>query len=277
MKRTGVKNPPQAPRPGQSNVNRDAKRAALKLETRFKNAARIGIDFRIPTVAEKDAAFTKAKEEFDAKFLAIKTLLPNRVVFSSIILHAERSSKKFPAECVDGSLVGGPLKNRVPRRFPIVMTETMTDGTKCWRGLGAAERREISHGKPSELFKSENQYLAEDTEDKLHHYIKSLEKTDDNIKLLQIVEGNGGARALGPYRVGLNFIVFEEDGSLPLRGAILGKNIPKGMPNIADLKPAAAPRALKRKVGNNDDNESGEDKSAEVVLLKSDDERDEDY
>ena len=269
MKRTGVKNPPRAP---QSKVNRDAKRAALKLETRIVKAARIGINFHIPTVAEKDAAFTKAKEELDAKLLAIKTLLPNREVFSSITLHAEHSSKKFPAECVDGSLVGGPLKNGVPRRFPIVMTETMTDGTKCWRGLGAAERREISHGKPSELFKSENQYLAEDTEDKLHHYIKSLEKTDDNIKLLQIVEGNGGARALGPYRVGLNFIVFEEDGSLPLRGAILGKNIPKGMPN----KLAVAPRALKRKVSDNDDDESGEDESAEVDLLKSDDERDED-
>ena len=247
MKRTGVKNPP---RPGRLhlNVNRDAKRAAVKLETRTMKAARIGIAIRIPTVAEKNAAFTKAKEEFDAKLLAVKTLLPDRVVMTSITLHGERSSNPFLQECVDGSLVGGKLANGVHRCFPIVMTETMTDGTQCWRGLGAAERREISHGKPSELFKSENQYLAEDTEDKLHHSIKSLEKTDDNIKLLQIVEGNGGARALGPYRVGLNFIVFKEDGSLPLRGAILGNNIPKGMPNKADLKPAAAPRALKRKV-----------------------------
>ena len=89
----------------------------------------------------------------------------------------------------------------------------------------------------------------------MHRYIKSLEKTDVNIKLLQIVEGNGGAGVLGPFRVGLNFIVVEEDGSLPLRGAILGKNIPKGMPNKADLKPAAAPRALKRKVSDNDDEE----------------------
>ena len=135
------------------------------------------------------------------------------------------------------------------------MTETMTDGTKCWRGLGLAERQAISYGIPSELFISDNQELAEFIEDKLHRYMKSLEKTDINIKLLQIVEGNGGARALGPYRVGLNFIVFEEDGSLPLRGAILGENIPKGMPNKADLKLAAAPRALKRKVSNNDEEE----------------------
>ena len=253
VKRTCVKNPPL---PGQSMVNRDAKLAAVKLETRIVKAALIGIDYRGPTEAEKDAAFTKAKEEFDAKLLVVKTLLPDRDVMSSITLHGERSSKTFPMECVSGSLVGGPLKNGVHRRFPIVMTEMMTDGTKCWRGLGAAERREISYGVPSELFISDNQELAEFIEDKLHRYMKSLEKTDDNIKLLQIVEGNGGARALGPYRVGLNFIVFEEDGSLPLRGAILGKNIPKGMPNKADLKPAAAPRALKRKVSNNDEEES---------------------
>ena len=219
MKRTGVKNPP---RPGQSNANRDAKRAAVKLETRIVKAALIRIDYRGPTEAEKDAEFTKAKEEFDAKLLAVKTLFPDREVMSSITLHAERSSKKFPEECISGSLVGGPLANGVHRRFPIVMTETMMDGTKCWRGLGAAERRAISYGVPSELFISDNQELAEFIEEKLHRYIKSLEKTDVNIKLLQIVEGNGGAGVLGPFRVGLNFIVVEEDGSLPLRGAILG-------------------------------------------------------
>ena len=113
-------------------------------------------------------------------------------------------------------------------RFPIVMTGTMTDGTKYRRGLGAAERREIIYGVPSELFISDNQELAEFIEDKLHRYMKSLEKTDDNIKLLQIVEGNGGARALGPYRVGLNFIVFEEDGVVFLFvGRSLGRIFPK--------------------------------------------------
>ena len=252
MKRTGVKN---RPRLGQSMVSRDAKRAAVKLATRIAKAALIGIDYRGPTEAEKDVAFTKAKEEFDAKLLVVKTLFPDREVRASITLHADCSSKTFPEECVSGSLVGGPLANGVHRRFPIVMTETMTDDTKCWRGLGSAERRDISYGKPSQLFKSDNKELAEDIEDKLHRYMKWLEKTDVKIKLLQIVEGNGGARALGPYRVGLNFIVFKEDGSLPLHGAILGKNIPKGMPNKADLKPAAAPRALKRKVSDNDDEE----------------------
>ena len=79
------------------------------------------------------------------------------------------------------------------------MTETMTDGTKCWKGLLAAERREISYGLPSELFISDNQELAEFIEDKLHRYMKSLEKTDINIKLLQIVEGNGGAGVLGRW------------------------------------------------------------------------------
>jgi len=236
-------------------MNRDAKRAAVRFETRIVKAELIGIIHRCPTEAEKDTAFTKAKEKFDAKLLAVKTFLPYREVIPSITLHAERSSKKFPEECISGSLVGGPLANGVHRRFPIVMAETMMDGTKCWRGLGAAERRAISYGVPSELFISDNQELAEFIEDKLHRYIKSLEKTDVNIKLLQILEGNGGARALGPFRVGLNLIVFEEDGNLPLRGAILGKNIPKGMPNKADLKPAAAPRALKRKVSDNDDEE----------------------
>jgi hypothetical protein len=252
MKRTGVKN---LPRPGQSKVNRDAKRTTVKLEKRIEKAKLIGIDYHAPTEAEKEEALTKAKEEFDAKLLVVKTLLPNREVIASITLHGEGSSNPFPQECVDGSLVGGPLANGEHRRFPIVMTETMTDGTKCWRGLLAAERREISYGLPSELFISDNQELAEFIEDKFHRYMKSIEKTDKNIKLLQIVEGNGGARALGPYRVGLNFIVFDEDGSFPLRGAIPGKNIPKGMPNKADLKPAAAPRALKRKVSDNDDEE----------------------
>ena len=179
-------------------------------------------------------ALTKAKEEFDAKLLAIKTLLPNREVIPSITLHGEGSSKTFPMECVSGSLVGGRHANGVHR----------------------AERRGITYGLPLELFISDNQELAEFIEDKLNRYTKSLEKTDVNIKLLQIVEGNGGARALGPCRVGLNFIVFDEDGSFPLRGAIPGKNIPKGMPNKADLKPAAAPRAVKRKVSDNDEENS---------------------
>ena len=109
VKQTGVKNPP---RPGQSTVNRDAKRTTVKLEKQIQKAARIGIDYRAPTEAEKDAAFTKAKEEFDAKLLEVKTLLPDREVFSSITLHAERSLKKFDEECVDGSLVGGALPNR---------------------------------------------------------------------------------------------------------------------------------------------------------------------
>ena len=101
MKRTGVKNPP---RPGQSKVNMDAKRAAVKFEMRIVKAALIGNDYRGPTEAKKDAAFTKAKEEFDAKLLAVKTLLPDCEVRASITLHAERSSKKFPVECVSGSL-----------------------------------------------------------------------------------------------------------------------------------------------------------------------------
>ncbi len=128
MKRTGVKN---RPRLGQSMVSRDAKRAAVKLATRIAKAALIGIDYRGPTEAEKDVAFTKAKEEFDAKLLVVKTLFPDREVRASITLHADCSSKTFPEECVSGSLVGGPLANGVHRRFPIVMTETMTDDTKC--------------------------------------------------------------------------------------------------------------------------------------------------
>jgi len=100
----------------------------------------------------------------------------------------------------------------------------MTDRTKCWRGLGAAKRQAISYGVPSELFISDNQELAEFIEEKLHRYIKSLEKTDINIKLLQIVEGNGGAGVLGPFRVGLNFIVFVV---FLFAGRSLGRIFPK--------------------------------------------------
>ena len=259
VKRTGVKNPLKPPRPRilqngkDRNENRDAKRAAKKLEKKIKKAALIGIDYSSPTEAEKVAAFTKAKVDFDAKFLAVKMLFPDRKVIASITLHSEGSSKPFLVECVDGSLVGGKYRNGKHGRFPIVMTETMTDGTKCWRGLLAAERRAISYGVPSELFLSENDELAEFVEENLHRNVNSLVTTGVNIKHLQFEEGNGGAHCLGPYRVGLNFIVLEEDGSLPLRGAILWENIPKGMPNKADLKPAASPRALKRKVSDNDD------------------------
>ena len=223
------------------------------MEKQKKKAAYLGINYSSPTEAEKVAAFIKAKFDFDAKFLAVKTQFPDREVIASITLHSEGSVKTFLQECVDGSLVGGKYRNGKQRRFPIVMTETMTDGTKCWRGLNAAERQAIGYGEPSEVFISPNDELAAFVEKHLHRNVNSLVKSGVNIKLLQFDEGAGGAHNIGPYRVGLNFIVLEEDGSLPLREAILWENLPKGMLNKGNLKPAAAPRALKRKVTDNDD------------------------
>ena len=270
MKRTGVKNPPRAHRPmihpttgKYRDANKDAKRAAEKLEKQMKRAAYLATDYTSPTEEEKVAAFTKAKVVFEAKFQAIKKLFPDRGVIASITLHSAGSQKPFLQECVDGSLVGGRYRSGKQRRFPIVMTETMTDGTKCWRGLNAAEHRAIGYGEPSEVFISANDELAAFVEKHLHRNVNSLVKSGVNIKLLQFDEGAGGAHNIGPYRVGLNFIVLEEDGSLPLREVILWENLPKGMLNKGDLKPAAAPRALKRKVTDNDDDRYSSDNDDE--------------
>ncbi len=87
-------------------------------------------------------------------------------------------------------------------------------------------------------------------EKELHLHVQSLESSDKKILLLQSRAGNGGCMTAGPFRVGVQFIVHKEDGSLRLPGAIFGDAIPEGMPNFHNVVEPAKPRAIKRKVRN---------------------------
>ena len=199
-----------------------------------------------PLPAELESAYNEGKAAFDAEFDKILQVYPERMVTISVVVHSSSSSTNFNRECVDGSLVGGKKKGK-HRRFKIVRRVSKGE-TECWRGLRAKERRQLSSHQGSEIYISDNKKLTEHVEKQLHTYLKSLEKRDSKYTLLQTVDGNGGCMGTGQFRVGLRFIVHQEDGSLQLPGAIFHDAI-GDMPNYHDVKkPAAKPRAVKRKV-----------------------------
>jgi hypothetical protein len=157
-------------------------------------------------------------------------LYPERKVTISVVVHSKASSVNFKHECCNGSLVGGKKKSGY-RKFKIVLLDFKHE-VACWRGLLADERRAISVHQGSEVFFSANPYIADHVEKELHLHVQSLESSDEKITLLKSRAGNGGCMTAGPFWVGLRFIIHEEDGSLPLSGAIFRESIPEGMPNF---------------------------------------------
>ena len=53
--------------------------------------------------------------------------------------------------------------------------------------------------------------------------------------MLQTIPGNGQTKSMGPYSVGCDYIIFNEDGTLPLRGACLWDNMPPGTKHISTV------------------------------------------
>jgi hypothetical protein len=202
--------------------------------------------YPFPTPVEKNTAYIAGKAPFDAEFREISKVYPERKITISVVTHSYGSTVSFNQECCDGSLVGGKKKG-VYRKFKIVRLDVKHD-IACWRGLLKDERNALSFHQGSEVFLSENPYIANHVEEQLHLHVQSLESSEEKITLLQIKAGNGGCMSEGPYRVGVRFIVHEEDGSLPLPRAIFRDAIPPGMPNFHDVVDTAKPRAVKRKV-----------------------------
>ena len=202
--------------------------------------------YPFPTPVEKNTAYIAGKAAFDAEFHGISKAYPERKVTISVAVHSEASKVSFNQECCDGSLVGGKKKSGY-RKFKIVLLDFKHE-VACWRGLLADESRAISVHQGSEVFFLANPYIADHVEKELHLHVQSLESSDKKITLLQSRAGNGGCMTAGPVRVGLRFIVHEEDGSLPLSGAIFCDSITEGMPNFHDVVDPAKPRAVKRKV-----------------------------
>ena len=202
--------------------------------------------YPFPTPVEKNTAYIAGKAAFDAEFREISKVYPERKITISVVAHSNSSRVTFNQECCDGSLVGGKKKG-VYRKFKIVRLDVKHD-IACWRGLLKDERNALSFHQGSEVFLSENPYIADHVEEQLHLHVQSLESSDEKITLLQIKAGNGGCMSDGPYRVGVRFIVHEEDGSLPLPRAIFRDGIPPGMPNFHNVVDMAKPRAVKRKV-----------------------------
>ena len=186
--------------------------------------------YPFPTTVEKNAAYIAGKAAFDAEFHGISKAYPERKVTISVAVHSEASKVSFNQECCDGSLVGGKKKSGY-RKFKIVLLDFKHE-VACWRGLLADESRAISVHQGSEVFFLANPYIADHVEKELHLHVQSLESSDKKITLLQSRAGNGGCMTAGPFRVGLRFIIHEEDGSLPLSGAIFRESIPEGMPNF---------------------------------------------
>ncbi len=242
-----------------------------QLETKETNRRIAGMEataYHLPTTVEKNAAYITGKAAFDAEFRGISEVYPERKVTISVVVHSDSSSVSFNKECCDGSLVGGKKKSGY-RKFKIVRLD-FKHGIDCWRGLWTDKRQTLSVHQGSEVFFSDNRYLAEHVEEKLHLHVQSLELFDEKITLLQSRVGNGGCMSAGPFRVGVRFIVHEEDGSLPLPRAIFRDDIPEGMPNFNyvvepvnvisgddgnnlvenrhDVVEPAKPRAVKRKV-----------------------------
>ena len=204
------------------------------------------IVYPFPTTVEKNAAYIAGMAAFDAEFHGISEVYPERKVTISVVIHSGASSVSFKQECCDGSLVDRKKRSGY-RKFKIVLLDFKHE-IACWRGLLADERRAISVHQGSKVFFSDNRYLAKHVEEELHRHVQSLELTDKKITLLQSRAGNGGCMAAGPFRVGVRFIVHEEDGSFSLSRAIFWDAIPEGTPNFHNVMDPAKPRAVKRKV-----------------------------
>jgi hypothetical protein len=54
------------------------------------------------------------------------------------------------------------------------------------------------------------------------------------------VAGKGQTKTTGPYRVALTIIVLNDDGSLPLEGAIFRVDLPEGAKHVNELETATA-------------------------------------
>ena len=85
-------------------------------------------------------------------------LYPERKVTISVVVHSKASSVNFKHECCNGSLVGGKKKSG-NWKFKIVRLD-FKHGIACWRGLRKDERRALSVHQGSEVFFSDNRYLA---------------------------------------------------------------------------------------------------------------------
>ena len=209
MTRTGRPNPPC--RTEEQTRNRKPQPIRRKVQTE-------AIAYHVPTTVEEKAPYITGKAAFDAKFRRLSEMYPERKVTISVVVHSEASSTSFKDECCDGSLVGGKKKSG-HQKFKIVCLD-IKHGITCWKGLRTDERRALSVHQGSEVVISDNRYLAEHVEEELHIHVQSLELIDEKITLLQSRAGNGGCMTAGPVRVGVRFIVNEEDGSLPFSLAI---------------------------------------------------------
>ena len=240
--RTGRPNPPES----SSEEVKRRKRELYALKPKPIALRPDRILYPYPTPVEKNTAYIAGKAAFDAEFREISKVYPERKITISVVAHSYGSKVTFNQKCCDGSLVGGKKKG-VYRKFKIVRLDVKHD-IACWRGLLLDERNALSFHQGSEVFISENPYIADHVEEQLHLHVQSLESSDEKITLLQSIAGNGGCMSAGPFRVGVRFIVHEEDGSLPLPRAIFRDAIPPGMPNFHDVVDTAKPRAVKRKV-----------------------------
>jgi hypothetical protein len=192
-----------------------------------------------PTKERIAAAIAGALSVYETALGEVQEKYHGRILMATIVILSCNNlhGQTLEMECRDGSFKGGSRDGGLRPNKVIMVND---EGTE-WRHLNAKERTHLFRlNKFTCVFTDPNKVLAERVEHALHLVAQERERDDSDFMLLQSVAGNGGVKAGPPYEVGVNFIPFNEDGTLPLAGARLWPP-PRG----ARPKPPAKKRAKK--------------------------------
>ena len=186
---------------------------------------------RLPTNDGYENARTQAMARFLHLLAVVMGEHPHLGLMISIAIVSEGGQKTLVCEMNQASLRasgGGEKAN-------LVKIEEVR-GRKCWRNPTREEMRDIAP-KGVMVYDGGNYspFLAEDVERFLQEHVLA----SPNLQLLQRVAGQGGTRTLGPWKVGVRFILKNAAGNLPF-GFILKDACPQNLPPKSVLDAQAA-------------------------------------
>jgi len=147
-----------------------------------------------------------------------------RNITASIFEHSGQAVRSNIASLIGD---GAYSKNRMPG---LMKTGFYANGARWWGCLNTNERKDIAPSATLVYGVGDSITLAKHVEHGLHMHVLD-QKGCGGVFLLQRIAGRGGPMAGGPYKIGVRFIVHEEDGSY-LNGYVEFGTIPKTTPHF---------------------------------------------
>jgi hypothetical protein len=264
---------------------------------------------RVVKISDEDKrnAYLEARPLYENSIQCVMDKNPGRQLLASITLHGNSIGKnKYytpKQEAIHGSLSG---------HSPAIVVVTESGDKKYWRNLTGQEIRQLSDIPPQKMYEYSGSDIKGLIPDLAEHVEFCLQldvahrvenQNDRRVLLLQRVPGLGGAQGEAPFSVNLRITVLNENGTIPIEGAVFWRDVPYGTPHVRTLtsnvgkvkkpKKISAPRVsespqLEVLVDTDEDGDSkparkfrrlsfgvsvdkdeSDDESVEIVLLKS--------